>query len=102
MGQRQARAAHRGDAHHGHVTGLAAGVAEVAADHTTGLGGARLGLGPEEGAGPRIDIGALAGQISDDEINAIRKAVARLHHPDLGGDPERMKAWNAALDRISR
>jgi hypothetical protein len=34
-------------------------------------------------------------------VNAIRKAMARLHHPDVGGDPERMKAWNAALDRIS-
>lgn len=60
------------------------------------------GLGPEEGMGPRIDVSALAGQISEDEINAIRKAMARLHHPDLGGDPERMKAWNAALDRITR
>jgi hypothetical protein len=49
-----------------------------------------------------IDISALAGQITDDEANAIRKAMARLHHPDVGGNPERMKAWNAALDRISR
>ncbi len=51
--------------------------------------------------GPVIDISGLAGRISEDEINAIRKAMARLHHPDVGGDPERMKAWNAALDRIS-
>lgn len=59
------------------------------------------GLGPEPGAaGPVIDVSALAGQISEDEANAIRKAMARLHHPDVGGDPERMKAWNAALDRI--
>ena len=62
------------------------------------------GLGPEPGPGgsgrPVIDITALAGQISEDEVNAIRKAMARLHHPDVGGDPERMKAWNAALDRI--
>jgi chromosome segregation ATPase len=49
---------------------------------------------------PAINITALAGQISEDEVNAIRKAMARLHHPDVGGDPERMKAWNAALDRI--
>jgi len=34
------------------------------------------------------------------EIGAIRKAMARLHHPDVGGDPERMKAWNAALDPL--
>ncbi|MCS6883326.1 MAG: hypothetical protein RMK84_19720 [Oscillochloridaceae bacterium] len=47
-----------------------------------------------------LDISSLAGQLSEDEINAIRKAMARLHHPDVGGDPERMKAWNAALDRI--
>lgn len=61
------------------------------------------GLGPEPGNGrPVIDITALAGQISEDEVNAIRKAMARLHHPDVGGDPERMKAWNAALDRIGR
>jgi hypothetical protein len=49
-----------------------------------------------------IDISSLAGQISEDEVNAIRKAMARLHHPDVGGDPERMKAWNAALDRLFR
>jgi chromosome segregation ATPase len=54
---------------------------------------------PESGQ-PVIDITALAGQISEDEVNAIRKAIARLHHPDVGGNPERMKAWNAALDRI--
>ncbi|MFV9505021.1 MAG: hypothetical protein AB4911_10710 [Oscillochloridaceae bacterium umkhey_bin13] len=59
------------------------------------------GLSTEEGGGsPVIDITALASQMSEDEINAIRKAMARLHHPDVGGDPERMKAWNAALDRI--
>lgn len=49
-----------------------------------------------------IDVTVLAGQMSEDEINAIRKAMARLHHPDVGGDPERMKAWNAALDRLVR
>lgn len=49
-----------------------------------------------------IDIAGLAGQLSDDEVNAIRKAMARLHHPDVGGNPDRMKAWNAALDRLVR
>lgn len=49
-----------------------------------------------------FDIGGLAGQLSEDEVNAIRKAMARLHHPDVGGNPDRMKAWNAALDRLSR
>jgi septal ring factor EnvC (AmiA/AmiB activator) len=58
-------------------------------------------LGSTHHDGP-IDIGQLAGQISDEEINAIRKAMARLHHPDVGGSPDRMKAWNAALDRICK
>jgi hypothetical protein len=49
-----------------------------------------------------LNVSALAGQITEDEANAIRKAIARLHHPDLGGDPERMKAWNAALDKIGK
>jgi hypothetical protein len=26
--------------------------------------------------------------------------MARLHHPDVGGDAERMKAWNAVLDPL--
>lgn len=34
------------------------------------------------------------------EIRAIRKAIARLHHPDQGGDAERMKEWNAVLDAL--
>jgi regulator of replication initiation timing len=38
--------------------------------------------------------------ITNAEACAIRKAMARLHHPDSGGDPERMKAWNALLDRF--
>src|SRR5918997_4154927 len=34
------------------------------------------------------------------EIAAIRKAMARLHHPDAGGDAKRMQAWNVALDEL--
>lgn len=34
------------------------------------------------------------------EVRAIRKAIARLHHPDTGGDAERMKLWNAVLDQL--
>jgi len=34
------------------------------------------------------------------EIGAIRKAMARLHHPDTGGDSERLKVWNATLDAL--
>lgn len=49
-----------------------------------------------------IDIAALIGidYITAAEARAIRKAVARVHHPDSGGDVERMKQWNAALDQI--
>lgn len=54
---------------------------------------------PEHGV---IDIGTFVGQITQDEARAIRKAIARLHHPDAGGNAERMKAWNAALDRIHK
>jgi hypothetical protein len=39
-------------------------------------------------------------ELTPAEINAIRKAMARLHHPDTGGDSERLKAWNAALDLL--
>jgi hypothetical protein len=63
---------------------------------------AGLSADPAGGQMPPIDISGLAGQLSDDEVNAIRKAMARLHHPDVGGNPDRMKAWNAALDRILR
>lgn len=40
--------------------------------------------------------------LSDEEISAIRKAMARLHHPDVGGNAQRMQYWNAFLDRIER
>lgn len=40
--------------------------------------------------------------LSPDEIGAIRKAMARLHHPDTGGDSERLKMWNATLDALER
>jgi hypothetical protein len=40
--------------------------------------------------------------ITEAEASAIRKAMARLHHPDSGGNPERMKAWNAILDYIAQ
>ncbi len=38
--------------------------------------------------------------LSSAELAAIRKAMARLHHPDTGGDVERMKAWNTLLDEL--
>lgn len=54
-----------------------------------------------EGAVP-VQIGGLNLDLTADEVSAIRKAMARLHHPDTGGDLERMKAWNAALDPLER
>ncbi|MCU0491105.1 MAG: hypothetical protein MUD01_05940 [Chloroflexaceae bacterium] len=62
----------------------------------------RIGYHFDEQHGASFDLPGLVGQISEEEANIIRKAMARLHHPDAGGDSERMKAWNAALDRIAK
>lgn len=43
------------------------------------------------GAGLPIDL-------TPAEAGVIRKAMARLHHPDVGGDEQRMKRWNVVLD----
>lgn len=40
--------------------------------------------------------------LTTDEISAIRRAMARLHHPDAGGDTERMQLWNAVLDQLEQ
>jgi hypothetical protein len=53
-----------------------------------------------EGRQAPFSLGALA--LTPDEVSAIRKAMARLHHPDTGGDAERMKLWNAALDPLEQ
>ncbi|HNP71364.1 MAG TPA: hypothetical protein PKK15_09655 [Kouleothrix sp.] len=53
-----------------------------------------------ENAAVPFKIGGLTLDLTPDEARAIRKAMARLHHPDAGGDAERMKAWNAALDPL--
>jgi predicted RNase H-like nuclease (RuvC/YqgF family) len=55
-----------------------------------------------EGRSMPFNIGAHTLELTGDEVRAIRKAMARLHHPDAGGDAERMKAWNAALDVLER
>lgn len=47
-----------------------------------------------------VKIGNIPFALTAAEISAIRKAMARLHHPDAGGDAERMKLWNAALDPL--
>jgi KaiC/GvpD/RAD55 family RecA-like ATPase len=44
--------------------------------------------------------GAL--RLSRREVATIRRAMARLHHPDTGGDGERMRAWNTLLDTLER
>jgi hypothetical protein len=46
----------------------------------------------------RLGDGALT--LTSDEISAMRRAMARLHHPDTGGDARRMQLWNAALDAL--
>lgn len=53
-----------------------------------------------DGATAPISLGGLTLDLTSAEVSAIRKAMARLHHPDAGGDSERMKAWNAALDPL--
>lgn len=53
----------------------------------------------EDSAMP-FKIGGLTLDLTPAEVSAIRKAMARLHHPDAGGDLERMKAWNSALDPL--
>jgi len=50
----------------------------------------------EPGCAPEL----LGMSLSGAEVAAIRKAMARLHHPDVGGDGARMQAWNVALDQI--
>jgi len=49
-----------------------------------------------------LPLDGLDMRLSPLELGAIRKAMARLHHPDAGGDSERMKQWNAILDRLER
>ncbi len=51
---------------------------------------------------PDTDFLPDIGKITIAEARVIRKAIARLHHPDSGGNTKRMQAWNALLDRIER
>jgi chromosome segregation ATPase len=55
-----------------------------------------------EGTSLPFSVGGTTLELTPAEVSAIRKAMARLHHPDTGGDIERMKAWNAALDPLDR
>jgi septal ring factor EnvC (AmiA/AmiB activator) len=54
-----------------------------------------------EGTSTPFHIGGAVLELTQAEVSAIRKAMARLHHPDTGGDAERMKLWNAALDPLA-
>jgi|GEM_PF-1448689 len=48
-----------------------------------------------------LDMPNIAGiDLKPSEVKAIRKAMARLHHPDVGGDEQRMKVWNSMLDQL--
>jgi DNA repair exonuclease SbcCD ATPase subunit len=49
---------------------------------------------------PAMSLDGMTLELSMEETQAIRRAMARLHHPDAGGNVERMKAWNATLDEI--
>ena len=49
---------------------------------------------------PNVTLSSLDLDITPSEAKAIRKAMARLHHPDVGGNEQRMKVWNALLDRL--
>lgn len=51
-----------------------------------------------ERGGRPLAFGSEEMHVTSEEVSAIRKAMARLHHPDVGGDPERMKLWNTVLD----
>jgi len=50
---------------------------------------------------PFKDLGVDANATDDDIQKAYRKA-ARANHPDLGGDPEKMKQINTAYEAIKR
>ncbi len=54
---------------------------------------------PEAAREPYASV-VFALRLTPAEVAAVRKAIARLHHPDVGGDVERMQAWNVALDTL--
>ncbi len=44
----------------------------------------------------------LDGDASADDVRAARRALARRHHPDQGGDADRMREVNQAADAALR
>jgi hypothetical protein len=53
---------------------------------------------PRRGASIPVQLHGI--DLTPGEARAIRKAIARLHHPDVGGDEQRLKIWNALLDQL--
>lgn len=58
--------------------------------------------GRAEGKPPLGSALPIPMELTAAEVSAIRKAMARLHHPDAGGDQERMQIWNATLDALEK
>ena len=53
---------------------------------------------PRRGSSAPVHLHGI--DLTPGEARAIRKAIARLHHPDVGGDEQRLKIWNAMLDQL--
>lgn len=51
--------------------------------------------------GPFTELG-LGSDASVDDVQAARRRLARAHHPDLGGDADRMQSINEAADAALR
>ncbi len=56
----------------------------------------RNGVGSDDQSIPTM----FGFDLTRNEVAAIRKAIARIHHPDAGGDIGRMQAWNVMLDKL--
>lgn len=91
----QARHAETSEAYSKTVTNMVA-VARENALLTNELERLRRSARPSQS----VDLGGLPLDVSPTEAKVIRKAMARLHHPDVGGDEQRMKVWNAVLDQL--
>jgi hypothetical protein len=51
---------------------------------------------------PSVTVNGVLFDLTLPEIGAIRRAMARLHHPDTGGNSERLRVWNVTLDELER
>lgn len=73
---------------------------EIARENTVLARECEMWKNRAQGLGMSLSLDDMPGDLSAEEAQAIRRAMARLHHPDTGGDVERMKAWNATLDEV--